>query len=58
MIAEVLGHSVNSMTMGRYGKRFRPDVVLKGAILKLDYGIDLEHLKGSKCVVRSRHCLF
>ena len=37
VIAEILGHSNSkSITMGRYGKRYKPDVLLE-ALLKLDY---------------------
>lgn len=39
LIAEIVGHShgANSMTMGRYGKRYQPKVLLD-ALMKLDYG--------------------
>jgi integrase len=38
IIAELVGHSNSgSMTMGRYGKRYQPKVLLE-ALLKLDYG--------------------
>jgi integrase len=41
VIAEIVGHSNSgSMTMGRYGKRYQPKVLLE-ALLKLDYGIDV-----------------
>lgn len=36
VIAEILGHSNDSITTGRYGKRFRPQVLLD-ALLKLNY---------------------
>ena len=36
VIAEILGHSNDSITTGRYGKRFRPQVLLD-ALVKLDY---------------------
>lgn len=36
VIAEILGHSNESITTGRYGKRFRPQILLD-ALLKLDY---------------------
>lgn len=40
VIAELVGHSTSgSMTMGRYGKRYQPKVLLE-ALMKLDYGID------------------
>jgi integrase len=41
VIAELVGHSnAGSMTMGRYGKRYQPKVLLE-ALEKLDYGIDI-----------------
>jgi integrase len=36
VIAEILGHANGSITTGRYGKRFRPGVLLE-ALKKLDY---------------------
>ncbi|WP_458774156.1 tyrosine-type recombinase/integrase [Desulforhopalus sp. 52FAK] len=41
MIHELDGHTIQSETMGRYGKRFTPKILLKEAIEKIDYGIDL-----------------
>lgn len=38
MIHELDGHTVDSQTMGRYGKRYTPDILLKEAIEKIDYG--------------------
>ncbi|MFT5727900.1 MAG: integrase [Desulforhopalus sp.] len=40
MIHELDGHAINSETMGRYGKRFTPEILLKEAIEKIDYEID------------------
>jgi len=41
VIAEMVGHSnEKSMTMGRYGKRYQPKVLLDALVL-LDYGIGL-----------------
>ena len=40
VIAEIIGHANDSMTTGRYGKRYQPRVLLD-ALLKLDYGIEL-----------------
>ena len=40
MIHELDGHAINSETMGRYGKRYTPEILLNEAILKIDYGID------------------
>lgn len=39
MIHELDGHSINSETMGRYGKRYTPEILLNEAILKVDYGL-------------------
>jgi integrase len=44
MLKELAGHDVEGETMGRYGKRFPPEI-LKEAIEKLDYGIDFSGLK-------------
>jgi len=52
LIAEIVGHSIKGETMGRYGKRFKPKVLYENAILKLDFGIDLKHLKNSKYVIK------
>jgi len=41
MISELVGHSVDSITMGRYGKRYGVQTIFKEAISKIDYGIDL-----------------
>jgi integrase len=39
IISELVGHSTSeSMTMGRYGKRYQPKVLLE-ALMKLDYGV-------------------
>ena len=40
LIAEILGHTIESETFGRYGKRFQPKVLLE-ALMKLDYGVEL-----------------
>ena len=40
IISEVVGHTHQSMTTGRYGKRYQPQVLLD-ALLKLDYGVEL-----------------
>lgn len=41
MIHELDGHAIDSETMGRYGKRFTPEILLREAIEKIDYGIDI-----------------
>lgn len=50
VIDELVGHAVQGESMGRYGKRFSAKVLLEEAVLKLDYGIDLSHLKKSRYV--------
>ena len=40
VIAEIMGHANDSMTTGRYGKRYQPKVLLE-ALMLLDYGIDI-----------------
>lgn len=44
IIAAILGHSDDSTTTGRYGKTYKPKVLLN-ALEKIDYGIDLSRLK-------------
>ncbi len=48
LIDELTGHAIQGETMGRYGKRYSVEVLYSEAVLKLDYKVDLEHLKGSK----------
>jgi integrase len=38
IIAEILGHANHSITTGRYGKRYRPSVLLE-ALEQLNYGV-------------------
>jgi integrase len=45
MIHELDGHAIDSQTMGRYGKRYTPDILLREAVGKIDYGVDLSFLK-------------
>jgi integrase len=40
VISEVVGHTHQSMTTGRYGKRYQPKVLLE-ALMQLDYGVEL-----------------
>jgi integrase len=49
MISELVGHLVDSMTMGRYGKRYNLKV-LHDAIKTLSYPVNLKHLKASEFV--------
>lgn len=39
MIHELDGHTIESETMGRYGKRYTPEILLREAIEKIDYGL-------------------
>jgi len=39
MIHELDEHTIDSETMGRYGKRFTPDILLKEAVEKIDFGL-------------------
>lgn len=45
MLQEIDGHSLSGETMGRYGKRYTPDILLKEVIEKVDFGLDLESIK-------------
>ena len=45
MVAEIVGHSVNSMTFSRYGKEFNPALMLE-SMKKLDYGFDIFEILG------------
>jgi len=38
VIAEIMGHANDSMSMSRYGKRYQPKVLLD-ALMNLDYGV-------------------
>ncbi|HJW28703.1 MAG TPA: site-specific integrase [Saprospiraceae bacterium] len=40
VISEIMGHANDSMTTGRYGKRYQPKVLLE-ALALLDYGVDI-----------------
>lgn len=42
ILHELDGHTIKSETMGRYGKRFTADILLKEAIEKIDY--EIEHM--------------
>jgi integrase len=45
MVAELVGHSVHSITFSRYGKAFNPEI-LRENLLKLDHGIDIFKILG------------
>ena len=51
-IAMLIGHANPNITTGRYGKKFEPKMLLDKVVKKLDYGIDLSHLKNSKYVIK------
>lgn len=51
-LAEVVGHSTGSITAERYGKRYEPGTLKREVIDRLDFGIDLSHLKNSKWVIK------
>jgi integrase len=44
VISEILGHSVQSITLGRYGKKYQPGVLLE-ALRQISPKMDLERLK-------------
>jgi hypothetical protein len=48
VVDEITGRPVQGESFGRYGKPYAAKLLLEHAILKLDYGLDLIHLKDSK----------
>jgi integrase len=52
LVDELVGHVIQGESRGRYGKPFRVPLLYKKAILKLNYDIDLSHLKNSKYVIK------
>jgi hypothetical protein len=52
LVDELVVHVVEGQSFGRYGKPYRVPVLYKEAVLKLDYVIDLSHLKNSKYVIK------
>ncbi len=49
LVDELTGHTVQGESMGRYGKKYRPDILFNEAVMKLDYKeVKLDHLKNSK----------
>lgn len=49
MLKEVVGHHVEGETLGRYGKKFGPDIVFRELVRKLDYpGLELGQLLQSQ----------
>lgn len=51
-VSMLVGHSLSGETGGRYIKPLRPKLLYEKTVIKLDYNIDLNHLKNSKFVVR------
>ena len=47
-IAQLVGHTIENQTTGRYGKRFKLKILKEKVIDLLTYPIDLSHLKESK----------
>jgi len=52
VIKQLVGHSDKSITTGVYGKRLHPKKLLSDVVMKLDYEVDLTHLKNSKYVIK------
>ncbi|WP_338666818.1 site-specific integrase [Pseudodesulfovibrio methanolicus] len=49
MLKEVVGHVVEGETLGRYGKRFSPDIVFERLVSRLEYpGLHIGHLLTSR----------
>jgi integrase len=51
IIDELVGHVHQGQTMKRYTKQYRVQILYEKGILKLNYELDLSHLKNSKFVV-------
>jgi len=49
---EFVGHRNRKITYGVYGKQFKPQKLYKKIVTKLNYDIDLTHLKNSKYVIK------
>jgi len=54
VIAMLMGHKHPQISTGRYGQKFKPKEMMEKAVLKLNYNVDLSHLKNSKWVVKDR----
>ena len=50
IVDELVGHKIPGESFGRYGKPYLAKIRYEEALLKLDFGIDLSHLKQSKWV--------
>ena len=46
----IFGHELPTLASKQYGGRFQPEVLYREVIEKLDYGIDLSVLKGSRYI--------
>jgi integrase len=52
VISMLVGHALKGETGGRYGKRYEPKLLYEKTVLKLNYKLDLSHLKSSRWVVQ------
>jgi len=50
IVDELTGHAIQGESFGRYGKPYRLKTLLEEGVLKLNYKVDLSHLKSSKWV--------
>jgi len=50
LIDELTGHALQGESMGRYGKPYLVKVLFENAVQKLEYDIDLSHLRKSRYV--------
>jgi len=55
MLMELDGHELQGETLGRYGKKYQPNVLYENVIKYIDFEkqIDLSHLKNSKYVLNT-----
>ena len=54
LLSELVGHSNNSETTGRYGKRFKSEIMYTEIVSAVVYEcLDLTHLKSSRFVPKS-----
>jgi len=52
MAARILGHNYPNITYGRYSVDTSPSLMYEKVFSKLDYGVDLSHLRQAKHVVK------
>ncbi len=52
LVKGLVGHKEGGVTFGSYFKGFTVKQVYDGLICKIDFGIDLSHLKNSRYVVK------